>query len=138
MQKIWKNSADGQDGNGKYSATFQLQQQIEGSSDWTDVTGAIYTLTSDVANDDTQSYTWNSLPKYTSEGKQITYRAVETKINGVDVSGDSHAADVNGYSSGSYIVTYQYRLWASVGAVVTEESACAMVSVRFVASSFGP
>ena len=108
VQKIWKNSADGQDGNGKYSATFQLQQQIEGSSDWTDVTGAIYTLTSDVANDDTQSYTWNSLPKYTSEGKQITYRAVETKINGVDVSGDSHAADVNGYSSGSYIVTYQY------------------------------
>lgn len=117
VQKIWQNTDYAEKtATGEYTATFQLQQKIEGTTDsgkdeWTEVKAsdvglssekftANVTLSSKSANDKLQSYTWTNLPKYTDDGKAITYRALETKINGINVVNDSN---------GAYNVSYQYE-----------------------------
>ncbi len=103
VKKVWQNTDYAhKDSNGKFSATFVLQRKI-GNGEWETVPDSEITLTSSTANDDSQQHTWENLPKYNSDygtdnyGKAITYRAVETKINGNDISTDDN-----------YIVTYQY------------------------------
>ena len=98
VTKVWQNTDYAEKTDGGFTATFQLQQQVAGSDNWTDVAGAVQTFTATKANA-TQSHTWGDLPKYTTDGKQITYRAVETKINGKAVADNTN---------GAYIVTYQY------------------------------
>ena len=98
VKKAWQNTDYAEKTDGGFTATFQLQQQVAGSDNWTDVAGAVQTLTATNANAP-QSHTWGDLPKYTTDGKQITYRAVETKINGKAVADNTN---------GAYIVTYQY------------------------------
>ena len=98
VTKVWQNTDYAEKTDGGFTATFQLQQQVAGSDNWTDVAGAVQILTATNANA-TQSHTWGDLPKYTTDGKQITYRAVETKINGKAVADNTN---------GAYIVTYQY------------------------------
>ena len=98
VKKAWQNTDYAEKTDGGFTATFQLQQQVAGSGNWTDVAGAVQTLTATNANA-TQLHTWGDLPKYTTDGKQITYRAVETEINGKAVADNTN---------GAYIVTYQY------------------------------
>lgn len=81
-----------------FTSTFVLQQKI-GDRAWEsctpprDTEDGIQTLT------DNGRYTWHDLPKYTDAGVPITYRAVETQINGNDVTNNT---------DGNYIVTYDY------------------------------
>ena len=101
VQKIWQTTDYAEKTDAGYTATFQLQQKIGVDEKWVNVTGKGYsiTLTSTTANDDSKTKTWYNLPKYTTEGTEITYRAVETQINGKNVTGDTN---------GSYIVSYRY------------------------------
>ena len=102
VEKIWQNTSYAEKTDAGFTAEFKLQQKI-GNGYWEDAkdeSGNVKTctLTSTSAND-TQSHTWKYLPKYTTDGTKITYRAVETKINGETVVNNTN---------GSYIVTYQY------------------------------
>lgn len=100
VEKIWQNTDYSHNINGKFTAEFILQQNIEGTNEWTiaDIENPEQTLISTKEND-TKTYTWNNLPKYTLDGKKITYRAVETKINGNPITDNT---------DGNYIVTYNY------------------------------
>lgn len=83
------------DSSGKFTSTFKLQQRI-GNGPWTDCTApGTRTLT---ANENASGI-WTNLPKYTTDGTPITYRAVETHINGTAIATDT---------DGNYIVTYDY------------------------------
>lgn len=99
VSKIWKNAEYAHKNGNIFTATFVLQKQ-EGSGDWESVENSEITLTSSAANDSSKFHTWKNLPKYTTDGKEITYRAVETQINGTNV-------DENG-TNGDYVITYQY------------------------------
>ena len=122
VKKIWQNASEAEkDSSGKFTAIFKLQRKVEGQDTdgaagdgWTDVTAEQVpgykdiTLSTKTANDISKNDTWKDLPKYTAEGKQITYRAVETKINGIAVySKDST------YTNGAYMVSYQYGTGAA-------------------------
>lgn len=98
VKKKWQNTDYAEKEGSGFTATFQLQQKIA-DGEWNDVEGKTCTLISNTANDKNQSCTWAALPKYTTDGRGISYRAVETEINGKSVSGNTN---------GSYIVTYQY------------------------------
>ena len=111
VTKVWQNTDYAEKTDSGFTATFKLQKSVQKlgengvfvDGDWEDVKdeegkGITCTLTATSANA-TQSYTWDDLPKYTTDGKQITYRAVETKINGKAVADNTN---------GAYIVTYQY------------------------------
>lgn len=100
VKKKWQNTDYAEKEGSGFTATFQLQQKIA-DGEWNDVEGKTCTLISITANDKNQSYTWAALPKYTTDGTIITYRAVETKINGVGVDANN--------TNGSYIVSYQYN-----------------------------
>ncbi len=120
VAKIWQNEDYAEKGaNGKFTATFKLQKKTEGASadakaasgeEWQDVTTedvsgyADITLSTTIANNSTQTGTWQNLPMYTVDGKQITYRAVETKINGKDVDSTAGAG-----TNGAYMVSYDYN-----------------------------
>ena len=121
VTKVWQNTDYAQKTEAGFTATFELQQQVEGETDWTPVDEQTLSTTSVNA---TVSYTWSKLPKYrASDGKQITYRAVETKINGVNVTGDTN---------GSYIVTYQYGTADSPAFAGTETTATNRMVYGFV------
>lgn len=111
VKKVWKNTEYAErDKNNRFSATFKLQRRLATATDvaWEDVVTTaegkadsyVITLTSDTAYS-TASYTWKDLPEYTVDGREIVYRAVETRINNV-------AVDTASNSNGAYIVTYQY------------------------------
>lgn len=100
VKKIWQNADYAQKTSNGYQATFELQQRIGDDGQWTKVEGQDpITLTSKNAND-TQEATWKDLPEYTLNNEQITYRAVETKINGIAVNNDTND---------SYKVSYKYQ-----------------------------
>lgn len=98
VEKTWENESYAEKDNGSYTATFKLQQKV-GGGEWTDVEGSEQKLSTDVSNG-TSRYTWKDLPKYDENGKPITYRAVETEINGKTVTTDN--------TNGAYVVTYKY------------------------------
>lgn len=98
VRKIWNNTAYAHKDGNAFTAVFQLQSQVEGRDEWENV-GDEISLSSQTANAELQ-YTWEKLPKYTTDGKKIIYRAVETKINGKPVLHNTN---------GDYIVTYQYN-----------------------------
>ena len=101
VTKIWQNTEYAEKTANGYTAVFQLQRKLENETDWEAVEGCgQITLTSEFANDHTQKAAWHHLPKYTADGRQIIYRAVEILING------KNAADG---TNGSYVVSYQYR-----------------------------
>ena len=105
VRKIWQNTDYSEKTDDGYTATFKLQQKIreeDGTDgDWKDVNGCDpITLISSKPND-TKEATWKKLPLYTTDGKEIIYRAVETKINGKSV-------DETSKSNGAYVVSYQY------------------------------
>lgn len=61
--------------------------------------------------EDELTHTWDALPKYTQDGVPITYRAVETFINGEEVrtvETEINGEKVKNDTNGSYIVTYTY------------------------------
>lgn len=119
VAKIWQNEDYAEkETNGNFTATFKLQKKTEGASadakaasgeEWQDVTTkdvpgyADITLSTKTANDSNQKGTWQNLPMYTVDGKQITYRAVETKINGKNVD-----STVGTGTNGAYMVSYAY------------------------------
>lgn len=107
VEKTWENTADAAtDDNGTYTAVFKLQMKTDGQ--WRDVTEKDaegyedITLTTGKVNG-SASGTWTGLPMYTAaeDGSQsaITYRAVETKINGNTVTNDT---------DGNYAASYTY------------------------------
>lgn len=104
VKKIWKNADYAHKEGNNFTAEFKLQHSLNGI-EWidTEVDSAgkkvePIILQSDKENDE-KSDTWNNLLKYDSNGTQIIYRAVETKINGKDVAENTN---------GDYIVTYSY------------------------------
>lgn len=100
VKKIWRNTDYAEKTDNGFTATFQLQQQVGTHDAWTDVEGCRpVTLTSEAANDAAQEYTWKDLPEYTVDGQEISYRAVETQINGKNVTNNTN---------GSYMVSYAY------------------------------
>ena len=106
VEKVWQNADYAQKTKNGFTAEFKLQQKIGSNGAWTDISGSEITLTSTSANDDKQKYTWTNLPKYSYKYEnnvvsceEITYRAVETKINGIEVESNTN---------GSYIVSYKY------------------------------
>ncbi|MDD6711852.1 MAG: SpaA isopeptide-forming pilin-related protein [Sharpea porci] len=100
VKKIWQNTDYSEKTQDGFKATFKLQQKV-GTNSWKDVSGVdTKTLTTTSINDSTQQATWNNLPMYTTDGQEITYRAVETKINDVNVTNDTN---------GSYKVAYTYN-----------------------------
>ena len=100
VRKIWQNTDYSEKTDNGYTATFKLQQKIS-DGDWTDVVGRnTITLTSSKPND-MQEETWKNLPLYTTDGKEIVYRAVETEINGKTVNETTK-------TNGAYVVSYQY------------------------------
>ncbi|WP_455721454.1 Cna B-type domain-containing protein [Agathobacter sp.] len=112
VEKIWQNESYAQKTDKGFTATFKLQQQIEktdstSQSGWTDVKdekGNLKTITLTAVSAKpipAPTGTWDNLPKFTTAGEQITYRAVETHINGITV-------DENTNSNGSYIASYKY------------------------------
>ena len=125
VKKVWQNTDYAEKTDTGFTAEFQLQQKI-GDGEWQNVEGKTCTLTSASAND-TKSYTWNDLPKYTADEKgnwyEITYRAVETEINGKPVENDTN---------GSYIVTYQYDGGDSAAFAGTETVATNRMVYGFV------
>ena len=54
--------------------SVKLQQRLDGSNDWTDVTGAEQKT---LSNADTAIATWENLPRKNADGTKIFYRAVE-------------------------------------------------------------
>ena len=108
VRKIWQNADYAEKASdGNYTATFKLQQKTGENSDWTDVTSEMVkgyqpvTLSTKQVNG-TEEYTWKNLPKYTADGAEITYRAVETEINGISVKNNTNGAYVASYSYGLY------------------------------------
>ena len=99
VKKIWQNTDDAEKADKRFTATFQLQQKEGTNGEWKDVEGQEIPLISTSANDRTKEHTWQNLPKYTTDGKEITYRAVETQINGKNVTNNTN---------GSYMVSYAY------------------------------
>lgn len=100
VEKIWQNTAYAEKLADGFTAKFQLQQKVEGATEWSMAAGQNdITLVSAKANA-AQQASWQNLPKYTVDGNRITYRAVETMINGKAVS-------VN--TNGAYMVSYQYE-----------------------------
>ena len=133
VTKVWKNTDYAEKTDGGFTATFQLQQQVAGSDNWTDVAGAVQTLTATQAKA-TQPYTWDGLPMYTTDGKEITYRAVETKINGKAVADNTN---------GAYIVTYQYDTrnspaFAGIETVATNRMVYGFVNLSKAAAYLAP
>ncbi len=116
VKKIWQNASEAEkDSKGSFTAVFKLQKQIDGENTWSDVTAvdewsdvntqgktgySTVTLSSKDANA-TETGAWQNLPKYTKEGKKITYRAVETSINGKTVNAETA-------TNGAYMVSYCY------------------------------
>ena len=100
VSKTWFNADYAQkDEDGKFTATFKLQQRI-GNGGWTDVAGAAFlTLSTTSTTGVAETASWTNLPYYTDHDEEITYRAVETSINGVSVEGNTN---------GDYVVTYLY------------------------------
>lgn len=109
VNKTWQNTEYAEKNeNGKFTATFKLQMRLATSTDapWEDVGSAagknedeyVCTLSSTDAKAE-ESYTWKNLPKYTVDGREIVYRAVEVSINGKAVSDNTN---------GAYIVIYKY------------------------------
>ena len=120
VTKVWQNTDYAQKTEAGFTATFELQRQVDGET-WTKVDEQTISTTSANA---TLSYTWSKLPKYrASDGKQITYRAVETEINGVNVTGDTN---------GAYIVTYKYGDADSPAFAGTETTATNRMVYGFV------
>ncbi len=104
VEKIWQNTDYAEKtSNGSFTAKFKLQKKVA-DGDWTDLTTSDVksykdiTLSSKKANA-TVTGTWKNLPKYTAAGEEISYRAVETQINGKELTGDCN---------GAYKVTYTY------------------------------
>lgn len=103
VKKIWKNTDYSEKTDKGYTATFKLQQKVGTNGEWSDVPetqAKPITLTSTTVNDNSKTGTWTKLPKYTVDGEEITYRAVETKINGEDVTDNTN---------GAYAVSYEYK-----------------------------
>lgn len=98
VNKTWQNESYGHKDGGNFTATFRLEKQIQGETTWTAVPDSEVTLSTASAKA-TLSNTWENLPKYDEDGNEITYRAVETHINGKAVSNDK---------TSDYIVTYKY------------------------------
>ena len=98
VKKIWQNTSDAEKSDKGYTAVFQLQQKTA-DGEWTDAARDPVTLTSSNPGDKTQSYTWQNLPEYTVDGKEILYRAVETRINDQEVKNNTN---------GAYNVSYSY------------------------------
>ena len=148
VKKVWQNTDYAEKADSGFTATFKLQQKVEGG-EWEDVKDEkgktkICTLISTSANDDTKSETWEALPKYTTDGKEISYRAVETDINGKPVSNNTN---------GSYIVTYQYydgnevdgktvlkneSAFADIGTVATNRMVYGFVNLSKAAAYLAP
>ena len=59
----------------------KLQQRIDGTTEWTDVSGQ-NTLTMNKQGDSFTSASWTNLPKTDANGKTIYYRAVEVNPSG--------------------------------------------------------
>ena len=130
VEKKWDgivNETKNQDASGKYSAAGILQQYIaddkndDNTDKWTQV--AEWSFSSDYANatastvssDYTKTFT--NLPKYTKEGKAITYRGLEQTANGEAIAnspfevkhelvGDSKTTITNSLKSVELNVTY--------------------------------
>lgn len=103
VKKIWQNTDYSEKTESGYTATFKLQQKVGTNGEWSDVSeteAKPITLISTTVNDKSQTGTWTNLPKYTVDGDKITYRAVETKINGKDVTDNTN---------GAYAVSYEYK-----------------------------
>ena len=131
VEKKWDgivNESKNQDASGKYSASGILQQHItddkndDNTDKWTQV--AEWSFSSDYANaiastvssDYTKTFT--NLPKYTKEGKAITYRGLEQTANGVAIEnspfevkhelvGDSKTTITNSLKSAELNVIYE-------------------------------
>ena len=135
VKKIWQNTDYAERASdGSYTATFKLQKRAGSDGQWSDVTEndvadyADITLTTKTVNDSKKQGTWKNLPKYTADdaGNQvpITYRAVETKINGKDVD--------TGNSNGSYIASYEYVHDADTHSDPTFEDTQTIVTNRMI------
>ncbi|MCR5293886.1 MAG: Cna B-type domain-containing protein, partial [Lachnospiraceae bacterium] len=99
VEKQWLKSADGlKDEEGNFTASFKLQQRLASETTFSDVADKAELTISSAS--EANSASWTDLPKYTTAGKQIIYRAVETKINGISVNEEN--------TNGSYAVSYQY------------------------------
>ena len=108
VKKVWDIPSDAvsyapKTNQAKFTATFKLQQKVnEDGSDWTDVQGTDITLSSAVEEVNTaKTATWSDLPKYDQNGKQLIYRAVETKVNNSNVENNTNTAYVASYQYGS-------------------------------------
>lgn len=130
VKKIWQNANEAEKAaNGYFTATFKLQRKVDrqdtagaDGDGWTDVTTAQVAGYKDIVLDTkyankTLTGKWSNLPKYTSEKKKITYRAVETLINGKEVKCITDANDTSVNTNGAYMVSYQYGTGAATDQV---------------------
>jgi len=115
-----------------FSAAGILEQHIEGAAadSWSDATDfysrydaitpqvlqwSITTSKTDVVDASyTGTYTFTELPLYTEEGKKITYKAKETKINNQELEGASPYTDYdilyNNETSGKTVITNVFKV----------------------------
>ena len=105
VQKVW--NPDGAKDNA-YKVTMELQQQAAGESTWKPVNAAEATQVLTKAGNWT--YTWTDVPKLTIDGKVITYRVVEKKIQdgATDITGRYQNVVTSNATSGN-VQTIQIR-----------------------------
>ena len=70
VEKVWYNENGEKEAPEDASVTMELQQQVEGSTQWT----AYQTVT--LPHEGNWSYTWENLPML-KDGKEVTYQVVE-------------------------------------------------------------
>ncbi|WP_159722222.1 Cna B-type domain-containing protein [Enterococcus sp. CSURQ0835] len=82
VKKVWDDS-DNQDGKRPKSVKFQLLQKIAGEPAATPITGKEIELNAQSADKDNAnvwSHKFTDLPKYTADGKEITYSVQEVDV----------------------------------------------------------
>ena len=112
ITKVWKNIDSYTQWLRKnlWHSYFTLQKKVGEDGTWetaTTIDGTSEQFYIDVWNPySTDTYTtWHWFPRYTSDGERIYYRAVETTINGISVTGTDSVTNSGG-TNGSYIETY--------------------------------
>ena len=103
--KIWNDSSN-LDGKRPASVVFQLEQRAEGEQEWTEVEGKTIELTATGADPD-DANKWNGkfedLPKYTAEGKGISYRVSEVRSEELILAGYKDSG--KGTAQNNYTIT---------------------------------